>query len=123
MTNVEQQFCEGIGSVAITNGVARMFLVSAELNDISSGKQPGEIRSKTTGCVTMPMNGFLVSVTVIEKFLRDPRIQRIVETVIEQGQVPDGLDLSLLRRTPTDVPMAVDGPKANGAQTPETLDA
>lgn len=95
---VEQKFCEGISSVSIANGVARMFLVNADLDDVSSGKQPGEIKSKTTDCITMPLNGFLVSITVIEKFLRDPRIQQIVNTVIDQGQVPDGLDLSLLRR-------------------------
>jgi hypothetical protein len=111
MPKIHQELVETISAVSMNNNIVRLFFANLDLDHLANQDQDTPSKTVNTLCASMPFAGFLYGATMIEKFLRDERIQSLIVQAKKSGAVPEALNLSLLIRE-EDLPKRADS-KAN----------
>ena len=85
---VAENYVETLQAVNYSNGVVRMFMLGQNLEHMANGFDPEEQKPELRQVVTMPLAGFLYGCSVIEKFLKDEKMQEIIEKHRQAGFLP-----------------------------------
>ncbi len=94
----KQLLVDTLSAVHLNNGLVRLMFVGQDVEDIEAGKAPEKIKPSLKQCITMPLPGFIYTMTVIENFLKDDRLQEVIKKAKETGAFSDVLDLAAVTR-------------------------
>lgn len=79
-SQITENFVETISAIQFSNGVVRLFFVGQELSSVSLGVDAeNDPVPELRECVTMPLPGFLHSVSVIQNFLSDDKMEDLLK--------------------------------------------
>ncbi|MEM6460914.1 MAG: hypothetical protein AAF724_03270 [Pseudomonadota bacterium] len=92
MKNVE--YVDTLGAVQMNNGVVRLYFVSQDPSLLSQGIEPSKVQPELANCVAMPLPGFLYAMSVINNFIGDERMQKMLQSAQDSGSLPPGVDIS-----------------------------
>ncbi len=76
----EIKLVDSVGAVQMSNGVVRLYFVAQDPTLLSQGVDPQQVKPELAEVVAMPLPGFLYAVKVIENFLKDEKMQKILNS-------------------------------------------
>ncbi len=94
----KQVLVDTMSAVHMNNGLVRLMFVGQDVEQIEAGQTAEQVSPVLKQCITMPLPGFIYTMSVIESFLKEERLQEIIAKAKESGAFPDGLDLSVVVR-------------------------
>ena len=89
---ITENYIETVQAVNYSNGVVRVFLLGQDLEHLAKGLNPEDQKPELREVLAMPLSGFLYACSVIQNFLKDEKMQEIIEKHRQAGFLPNESD-------------------------------
>ncbi|MBA5249446.1 MAG: hypothetical protein FE834_07995 [Gammaproteobacteria bacterium] len=92
--NDKNIFVDTISAINVNNGIVKMHLVaqSSDQQTVANGNTD-ETKFDDVGQITMPLNGFLYMLSVIEGLMQDDKMKDMIERFQQAGILPSEQDI------------------------------
>lgn len=95
--NDKNIFVDTVSAINVNNGIVKMHLV-AQSSDQQITTNSDETKFDDLGQITMPLNGFLYMLSVIEGLMKDEKMKDIIERFQKAGLLPTEQDIEKVQQ-------------------------
>ncbi|SMN16723.1 hypothetical protein CRYPD_1214 [uncultured Candidatus Thioglobus sp.] len=91
--NNKNMFVDTISAINVNNGIVKMNLVAQSSEQQPTDGNNNEPKFDDLGQITMPLNGFLYMLSVIEGLMQDDKMKDMIQRFQEAGIIPTEKDI------------------------------